>query len=440
MKPCHFTLLAGAIGLAIGLAMPGIVPHPSQDATATPTRPGPRRTERPWSAAGLSAAERSRRFAERAASLTNSEWPAFFRAQLRSPEWTPLAARLWAESDPAGFWDWLSGQPDTALLMEWGPDLVERWTLAEPDVAMAAALKLTNKEFADVLRRKIVETALAQDLTTGLRLAALAGDFNRFSWGGARDWMSKDPQAAVLGLAALPADADFRYHLDAAVEVWAKADPRAALAWLSTRRPAGASSWAKDFENGFKAAAEADPQAALATAKSMADPDARDAAIGAVLASGKVPAREVPDLLASGSLPARAKTVPDAIKALMASADPEALATATELLAKSPANDRTLDATRTVAQTWGQRDWQAGWDWAAALPDSAMRRRALAALVGSDKAPWENLAGMVAALPPLALSNELFSGAINHRTSDQWEAWLASLPPHLAARAKAANR
>jgi hypothetical protein len=115
-----------------------------------------------------------------------------------------------------------------------------------------------------------------------------------------RQWYARDPEAAAAfaeshGLSKLPD----RFTTDPR-----PIDPRAALAWLSTRRPAGGSSWAKDFENGFKAAAEADPQAALATA--------------------------------------------------------------TELLAKSPVNDRTLDATRTVARTWGQRDWPAGWDWAAA--------------------------------------------------------------------------
>ena len=29
MKPSHFTLLVGVIGLAIGLAVPGIAPEPS---------------------------------------------------------------------------------------------------------------------------------------------------------------------------------------------------------------------------------------------------------------------------------------------------------------------------------------------------------------------------------------------------------------------------
>ena len=98
-----------------------------------------------------------------------------------------------------------------------------------------------------------------------------------------------------------------------------------------------------------------------------------------------------------------------------------------------PPTNQTLYATATVARTWAQRDWQGGWDWAAALPDPAMRRHALAALVGSDKAPPEKLAAMVAALPPLALSNDLFSAALARIPNDQCEAWLASLPPHLAA-------
>ncbi|MEI7909819.1 MAG: hypothetical protein WCK77_09310 [Verrucomicrobiota bacterium] len=406
-------------------------------------RSGPRRAadnERPWAAAGLTSAERARRFAVKAASLTSMEWPAFFRAQLRSPEWTPLAARMWAEADPAGFWSWLRSQADTSLLMEWGPDLLGVWTLAEPDAAMAVALKLTNKEFADVLRRRIVDAALATDLTTGLRLAALAGDFNRFGWGGSRDWIEKDPQAAVLGLEALPRYADYRLFLSSAVVVWAKADARAALAWLSTQHHEGELSMFGSFENGFKAAAETDPQAALVAAKALPDIGDRYAAIGAVLTSGKVPPQEVADWLESASLSARAEAVPDAIKALARAADPAALATATELLDRAPANKQTLYATNAVAYAWGQRDWQAGWDWAAALPDAAMRRAALAKLVGSDKAPRDELAAMLAVLPPLALSNDLFVVALARLPADRREAWLASLPPPLAAWAKAANR
>ena len=145
---------------------------------------------------------------------------------------------MWAESRSRRILELVEGQSDTSLLMEWGPDLL--------GTLDAHGTRRRNGRRAQAHQQGIFRCAAPQDR----RDRAGPGPHHRAAprragrgfqslfvgRAGLDDRKTRRPRCS--GLAALPRDADYRYYLDSAVEVWAKADPRAALAWLSTRRPA----------------------------------------------------------------------------------------------------------------------------------------------------------------------------------------------------------
>ncbi len=425
-----FTALAG---FAIGTALP----FPGGSRPRETAAEAPRRmvaTERPWTAARLAPGDRMAGLAEKAASLDAAEWPAFFRAQLGSPEFSRLAARLWAESDPAGFWRWLREERDALLLDRFAEDLLHAWAQDEPDAAMAAVLEITDGKTGDLLRRRVVDTVLARDLAKGLELAAQAGDFNRFGWG-PRDWMKTDPGAAVRGLAELPAHSDYHRFLDYALPIWVESDPHAALEWMKTARPLKGDEW---LVGGFKAAAKADPQAALAAARSLEDPDDRETAIGGVLAGGTLTASALGEVLGKLSLDARARFAPDMIRALPRES-PEDFAVAAEVVEIAPANRNVATAVENLAREWATRDWQGSWEWAASLTDAERSRRALASVArAAEREQVLSLASEVARLPASSLSDDLFRHLLQRLPEEERAAWIRSLPADRATWAETA--
>ncbi len=423
MKPLIPTILLGIIGLLAGYGFPRTTTdHPSN---ASPRR-SPRQAgahERTWATTSLS-------FVNHAATLTPEEWPAFFQARMNNSEGTRLAERLWAEQDPAGFWDWLKLQHDGTALKTYGKDLLQVWALADPDAAMRAANAITDKNSSDFLRRAVVDAVIATDLKKGLELAAAARDFNRFSWG-PREWITKDPAAAVQGLAGLPEGSEYRDYLKYAVADWAKIDSPAMLDWLKTQPVHDRDEW---FGVAFKAAATADSRAALGAATALEDPAARDAAIAGVLASGVIPSSEMTTLLEHLTLPKRAEATVAALNA-MPLKDEAQFADATRLLVEAPANRNTLNATEHVVRRF--QDWNQGLAWAITLPDAALRRRALAALAFTAQAEHlDALAATVATAPALNLSNELFRNILQALPDEREAEWMARLPPERAAWAR----
>ncbi|MEO5916470.1 MAG: hypothetical protein ABIS50_19695 [Luteolibacter sp.] len=429
MKSIVPTLLLATIGFLTGFGLPhegGEGANPS----TSPARLSPRKTGGGESPGGT-ASDRMRSFANHAATLTPAEWPAFFRARLNDPEGTRLAERLWAEQDPSGFWDWLKQQHDGTTLKNYGVNLLQVWAAADPDAAMAAANAITDKECGDLLRREVIETVISKDLTKGLELAAEVRDFNRFSWG-TREWMKTDPAAAVEGLAKLPKRSEYRDYLGYAVAQWAKSDSPALLEWLKTQSVPQGERW---FGEAFKSAAAIDSRAALEATSHLADPTARDAAIAGVLASGKVPAGSLPELLSHLTLPKRSEATLAALGA-MPLRDPGQFAEATQLLIDAPANRNTLNSTDTMIGKF--TDWNQGLIWASLLPDSAMRRRALESLASrADSEQLDDLSATVATAPLLDLSNELFRNILTTIPDEQEAAWIAKLPPERAAWARA---
>ncbi len=105
--------------------------------------------------------------AEKAATLSAAEWPAFFRAQLDSPESSRPLARLWAESDPAGFWKWLKEGRDSLLIERFADDLVKAWAVAQPEQAMDGLMSITDKKLGDRLRDMAIDAVIEHDFEKG---------------------------------------------------------------------------------------------------------------------------------------------------------------------------------------------------------------------------------------------------------------------------------
>lgn len=429
MKPFALTILCAACGFFVGIAIPRNIESPKEPDASAPGR----RSSRPWTPSKLPPGQRMASFANHAITLTPEEWPAFFRSRMNEPDGTRLAERLWAEQDPAGFWNWLKQQRDPTQLRRYGKSLLHVWAAAEPDAAMRAADAITDKESSDFLRKEVVETVIAVDLTKGLALAAKTGDFNRFSWG-PRPWMIENPSAAVQGLAGLPERNEFRDFLRYTVVAWAEQDSPALLEWLKTQPVIEHEDW---FGDAFKAAALKDTRGALDAASHLTDPTARDAAIAGVMASGVVPNNETAGLLGQLSIRLRADATAATVGA-MPMKNAGQIEAAALLLNDAPAGRNTLNAVESVARGWSECDWNRGVAWAATLPDSTMRRKALATMAyAANLDQMDTLATTVAQAPMLNLSDELFHNILRKLPAEKADAWIARLPPERAAWARA---
>lgn len=431
MKSPLVSTLAAAAGFALGFALPVF----RNGSPASPPPEMPKVRERPWSANGTVPGSRMQAFADKAAELSRDEWPAFFRTHLVSPERARLAAKLWAEADPAGFWAWLRGDFDLLRFQEFAPDLVRIWAASAPDAAMDAVAAITDKRLGGELRKAVIDTVLDQDVTKGVELAARAGDFNSFGRG-PREWMKKDPAAAVAALATLPPISDYRLFLTYAVPIWAESDPAAALKWMNDNRLVSTrpGAWEGDewVKTGFEAAAKADPAAALDVALTIDDPRKKNQALAGLVTSGtltpeamiRVLEQMPPNqtrMLGGDMIAARpAETVED----LMASA---------KLLDLLPAERNNLHGVGSLAAKWKRVDPPSGWQWASSLTDPAARRRAVIELA-STATPQQ-----VADLPVSALSDGFFRNALSGRPSDQRSAWISQLPADRAAWARSAE-
>lgn len=355
---------------------------PAVDMAVSSAKTSPRKSNpegRDGSSAKLAPATRMQALAEKAAGLDASQWPEFFRAQLDSPDASRLAARLWAESDPDGFWDFLKEGKDPLMLGRFADGLMEVWVLSSPDDALAAACEITEKQLGDKIRRSVVDSALDRDVQKGIELAAKAGDFNLFSWG-PREWMKKDPAATVKGLATLPAVSDFRRFLTYAVPVWVESDPAAALEWLKTEAPITGDRWTQDS---FKAAAKADTAAALEVARSFTNPKQRDEALAGVLSGWKGDVEEAKEVIAELPLGTRGKFAMEMFFS-RPTMTVEDLRESVSLLEALPRSRITLNVVESLAHSWQAVDRDAGLKWANSLTDPIARSRALKVLRGGS--------------------------------------------------------
>ena len=426
MKTSSLSLIVALAGFAIGYPVSRALQSPDPDA------PPPRKPAvvvDAWNPSSLAPANRMAGIAEKAALLDPSEWPAFFAAQKDSPEISPLLARLWAERHPAGFWQWLKESGDVHLLDRFANDLARTWAEKDPDQAMKAVLQVTEKQLADRLKRTVIDTAIDSDLQKGLQLAALAGDFNRFSWG-AREWVSKDPAAATTGLAALPAISKYRHFLFYAVPEWVKKDPAGALAWLKGAELLPGERW---LPEAYRAAAEADPQAALAAARSLTDLRFRDEALSGVLASGKIDPAQLSELLPELPLSQQSEI---GLRRFLTGPpkNAEEFRNMSALFAAVPASENNLSSLGTFASQWQSADPEAGWQWVTSLPDAAMRRSALESI--ATQATPEQLSA-ISKVSLNSLSDKFFESALGQIPDDREEAWISALPASHAAWARA---
>ena len=323
------------------------------------------------------------------------------------------------------------------MIKRFANDLLVSWTHADPDAAMAAVMRVTDKATGDRLRRAVVDTAFKDDLAKGLELAARAGDFNQFGWGD-RPWIHRDPEAAVRGLAALPRISKYRGFLDYAIAAWAAKDPRAAMEWMRDENPlrgeAGmlGTRW---IAKGFEAAAKADPQAARTVALEISDPVDRDRALAGVIAAGNLPNAEALELVAGCSPLTAEQASIELIREMKLKSRGE-IDEATELMLKLPIGSRADDLLDPVARAMMALDPDAAWGWADALPEPSLRRLALERVVESlhniyvDEASRFNqaLAAKLGAIPVADLSNRILRSALKKIPADQQEEWISRLP------------
>lgn len=431
MKPPIITTLAAAAGFLIGIGLPVF-----ENSTQAPTPPvaekhkSRNRDEAPAASAGM------RALVDHAATLRRDQWPAFFQSRLSSSESARLSARLWAEADPDGFWTWLRRDFDPLLFEEFAPDLLRVWAASNPDAAMDAVSAITDKRMGDRFRVAVIDSVLEQDVVKGVELAARAGDFNRFSWGGERKWMKKDPATVVAALATLPAISKYRQHLKTAVGIWAAEDPAAALEWMVANPSQPARSgvsypdeWVKE---GFATVAKADRHAALEAALGIHDAAKRNQALAGLIASGTLDQESLKQVIA-GMPPTQSRGI---ASELIRSRPAETIGNLMEsaaLLDLLPSERNNLNGVRSLAAKWEQNDPASAWQWASSLNDPARLRAAVVELA-SSATPRQ-----VADLPFSALSDEFFREALSRRAAGQRATWISSLPADRAAWARSVN-
>lgn len=431
MKPVMIPLLAACAGFGLGFGLPMLRSDRPQTSESDP--PALSLRTRSFSTKDLAADSRMQALAEKAATLSKDEWPDFFRDQLRSPESARLAARLWTEADPAGFWAWLRADFDLLRFTEFAPELVQRWAVTAPDAAMDAVAAITDKRLGGEMRIKVIDAVLEVDVRKGIELAARAGDFNSFSWG-PRGWIKRDPEAAVTALGTLPLVSDYRHFLNYALPIWAESDPAAALTWMAGAHSYPATEGDRGDEwlkKGFEAVAKSDPAAALAIARNLA-PAKRTQALAGVIASGALDLDSLKFALRDLPPTATRMLAGDLVNARPSETLADLQQTAA-LLEAIPSERNNLLGVARLARQWKEVDAPSAWQWATSLTDPEMRRRAFQNM--ADGATPQQ----VAALPTLALSNEFFRNALAQIPADQREPWIRQLPADLAAWARSVD-
>jgi hypothetical protein len=416
------SLAAALLGLAAGIAWNAASTKPitSTESTENPHTSPARPTTHPRSPSA---------FTKRASTLTRTEWPAFFRSQLNSPENSRLAARLWAEADPQSFWKWLRDERDPYLIDRFALDLLTVWTSTDPERALDAALQITRKEIGDRLRQAVVETALEQDLQKGLELASRAGKF-RFSLYQTLPWITRNPASTTIGLASLPSNSEFRHYLHFAINAWFDQDPAAAFEWLKSNKEPLTH---EVTSQSFTAAAKFNPLAALDAAQKLQDPTKRNAALSGIIAAATLDPASSATLISQLPISLRSSTAKQMIESRPAQFLTE-LNTNAAILQQLPSGSKTIDAVKALAEQWGKTSPSTAWQWAATLPDPASRRSAYAQLVWSlppDQPP------SIHTIPLSDLSNELFTNIYNRTPNPEIrQKWINQLPPEHAAWAK----
>ena len=411
----HVSLLAGIAGLAAG----ALFPRPSGPVSAPPVAEmkASERTE----ASAKKGLSRLEQLTGMAATLSRSEWPAFFAARLHSPQETRLAARLWAEADPGGFWAWLRESRDRDHLDRFSEDLLLLWSVQDPEAAMAAVMTVTDKALSDRLRMMLIDAVLDQDFELGMAFVARAGTFNGFS-SSTTSWIMKDPGLAVSKLAGLPSHNAYRFYLDHALQDWARQDPAACLDWLSKTPPLESETWRADpVSKGFKSVALSKPGEALDAARRIADPAHRSQALAGVIASGKFTPEEVLPLLEQVGLKDKFG-LPGELGGFDLEEDFSNRARILDLL---PSNMNSHIGYRRVAADWSEKDPAAAWEWAASIEDPVQCRIAFSAVIGNAEAPQLDA---VAELPFRALSDDFLRQAAAKVPADRQESWLESMP------------
>lgn len=410
----HVSLLAGIAGLAAG----ALIPRPSSPVAAPPV--AEMKASDRSEASAMKGLSRLEQLTGMAAKLSRSEWPAFFAARLHSPQETRLAARLWAEADPDGFWAWLRECRDRDHLDRFSEDLLLLWSVQDPEAAMAAVMTVTDKALSDRMRMMLIDAVLDQDFELGMAFVARAGTFNGFS-SSTTSWIMKDPGLAVSKLAGLPSHNAYRFYLDHALQQWARQDPAACLDWLSKNPPLASKTWRADpVSKGFKSVALSKPGEALDAARQIADPAHRSQALAGVISSGKLTPEEVVPLLEQVRLKDKFGLPGELGFGLEGDFSNRA-----GILDLLPANMNSHNGYRRIAADWSEKDPAAAWEWAASIEDPVQCRIAIAAMIGNADAPHLDA---IAGLPFRALSDDLLRQAVARVPPDQRDAWLESMP------------
>lgn len=419
------TLIAGITGFTAGFL---IAPGPSE-VSPDPGLAG--KASARWSGPTGKGLSRLEQLASMASTLSRSEWPAFFRARLHSPEETRLAAELWAEADPDGFWEWLRESCDRDQLERFGTDLLKRWSGQDPEAAMAAAMAVSDAALGESFRRTVIEAVLERDTALGLDFVARVGDLPASDLG-QRPWITRDPASAARGLAGLPVSHDYRNFLSHAVPAWAQSDPEACLAWLRETPPLEKTQWPMNWViRGFLEVAKADPDGALRAARELTDPAHRSQALAGVIASGKLGPDDAAPWLDQIRLDEKFILCEELLGPLRNLKDD--LAHRAGVLSRLPGNHNSVDDYGRIAGAWSKENPAAAWEWALSIDDPALSRSALSAAIDHIDAAQLDA---IAEIPFSSLSNALLRKALARVPEDQREAWLAKMPADRAGWAR----
>jgi hypothetical protein len=365
----------------------------------------------------------------------------FLSGQTTSREQRAIAQR-WAESDPAGLFDFLKSLSRS----EWDRDagqhdavrgiLFRTWARQDADAALAAADSLERRPHFRGARWEIVQSLFSTDPAKALAAAA-----------GLPAWSSGDPlpesvwkndPASFLKAAGEASTKSLKNELVRAAVVdafaaWVKQNPGAAAEWLKSRPP---DQQRRLWGRLASRMADADPAAAQAWFQDLPPSAEReDAGAQIVGAWAKKDPRAALEWLQDNLEGGRTQAFAGVAEALAEKGAEDAK----QLLEAMPPGNQRDEVVAAIARTWSNKEFKPAMDWVLSLPpDDPGRRRAMEHL-GYQWAE-KDLAGAAAYVQAHADQPETrnIRSAVTSQFSEKdlgaGLAWAASLPPQAQDR------
>lgn len=186
-------------------------------------------------------------------------------------------AEGWAAVDPAAAAAHAETLGETAYASDFLRSVARQWAAYDPEAAAEWSRSLKQEEAAEAALVEIGQAWAALHPEAAARWAASETDAGRVRWaqeGIARGWSEHDPTGALEWLLGSPGGGDLREDLvEEVVESWSEIDPSQLANWLDGRPPGAATDLV--LHRYSEAILPASPEAALAWANEINDPDSR---------------------------------------------------------------------------------------------------------------------------------------------------------------------